>query len=334
MGVGKDRGALIRCASCGRTDATTGADGQIFWLRQDAGLGLGVCNACSEWLDAWDRGERDVPLARDITNNGHSHDLTTLERMIQNAGLPSFSHVLLEVYDLLSSETAGVGQIARLLQTDAALTARTLKLANSAYYACSGTIATVDRALTRIGPFDLWWLLFTTEVKSLFYGIDQHLMDMEKFWRHSLMVACVSRCMAEQQRCGDPREMFVAGLLHDIGKLLLLQRIPIEYGALLERMEAGESLVDLERAELGFTHSDAGGALLDRWKLPAQLVARVRSHHQQSAELKPENLVAEANRLAHRMFDGDTERRGEADPQQAIIDASEILYRRLEELVL
>lgn len=326
----------IRCACCGRAEprANRGDARSFSWLRKDVNLGLGVCNACPEWLDAWDRGHRDVRLHPAASGAGKPGDRPSLEQLIQNASLPSFSHVLLEIYDLLSSDTAGVDQIAQLLQTDAALSARTLKLANSAYYGSARNIGTIPHALTRIGPFDLWWLLFTTEVKSLFYGIDQQLMDMERFWRHSLLVACVSRSLAEQHRCGEPREQFVAGLLHDIGKLLVLHRLPIEYGALLERAAQGESLIELERAELGFTHADAGGDLLDRWKLPHHLVHRVRTHHQKTLYLTPENLVAAADRLAHRMAEMKQGNAAEADPEQSVIDASEKLFQRLSELVL
>lgn len=329
-GENNQSGSII-CACCGRADAIDGA--LVDWLRKDSELGLGVCSSCPEWLDAWDRGYRDVRLHPGSDDVRKAGDRPSLELLIQNASLPSFSHVLLEIYDLLSSDTAGAEQIAQLLQTDAALSARTLKLANSAYYASSREIGTVLQALTRIGPFDLWWLLFTTEVKSLFYGIDQSLMDMEKFWRHSLLVACVSRILAEHHRCGESRELFVAGLVHDIGKLLLLQQIPIEYGALMERSAQGESLIELEQTELGFTHADAGGELLERWKLPPNLVLSVRIHHQERAPLTPQNLVAAADSLAHRM-DG-MERDDEVvDPEQSIIDASERLYRRLVDLVL
>ncbi len=336
MERGNNQDGPIVCACCGCAEKSMykGADASIDWLRKDPGLGLGVCSNCPEWLDAWDRGHRDVRLQFDSAGPQKPSDYPSLELLIQNAGLPSFSHVLLEVYDLLSSETAGIDQFAELLQTDAGLSARTLRLANSAYYASSREIGTIQEALTRIGPFDLWWLLFTTEVKSLFYGIDQQLMDMEKFWRHGLLVACVSRTMAERLHCGEPGEMFVSGLLHDIGKLLILQRLPIEYGALLERSVLGESLVELENTEFGFNHADAGGELLDRWKLPHHLALRVRSHHQESIPLTQQNLVAAANKLAHRidaMVENDEHG---TCPEQPVIDASEKLYHRLVDLVL
>ena len=335
MKGGDNRGSSIICACCGRAELPIYDSGRapIDWLRKDIELGLGVCSFCPEWLDAWDRGYRDVRLHPDDARAGKT-DRPSLELLIQNAGLPSFSHVLLEIYDMLSSDTAGADQIAQLLQTDAALTARTLKLANSAYYSCSRKIGTITQALTRIGLFDLWWLLFTTEVKSLFFGIDRQLMDMETFWRHSLLVACVSRTLAEQQRCGEPRELFVAGLVHDIGKLLILQRIPIEYGTLLERAALGESLIELESTVLGFTHADAGGELLDRWKLPHDLVICVRGHHQAYEPLTPRNLVAAADRLAHLLDAPPENRESGTNAEQTAMEAGERLFRRLVDLVL
>jgi putative nucleotidyltransferase with HDIG domain len=331
MEGGYEKDGDIRCACCGREGGEIETGGEPEWLRQDVILGLGVCCHCPEWLEAWDRGHREVnlELPSDAASGAKTPICFQLDELVQNARLPSLSTVLMEVYELLSDNLAGADRIATLLESDAALAARTLRLANSAFYGASRKIPTVKEALVLIGPADLWWLLFTTEVKTLFYGIDQRLMDMEKFWRHSLMVAATGRVLSERKGIGVSREIFVAGLLHDLGKLLLLQHWPIEYGGVLERARQGEAPLDAEVNAFGFTHADVGGRLLERWQLPEKLVTLVRSHH--FADDLPEEvaLVRTANQLVHRI-----EEQAETivDDERLVAEESLTLFQRLAKL--
>ncbi|HEB96619.1 MAG TPA: HDOD domain-containing protein [Sedimenticola thiotaurini] len=251
-----------------------------------------------------------------------------LEGVLQGARLPSMPHVLLEIYDLLHSEVAGVEQIVALLESDTGLAARTLRLANSACYGRAEPVSRVARAVLRVGPFDLWWLLFTTEVKNLFFGIDSRLMNMELFWRHSLFTACASREISGWHQIGRPGDLFVAGLLHDVGKLLLLQRMPVEYGALLADTDDAATLVQRERGEFGFTHAQAGGRLLAHWRMPELLVAAASRHHDASPGDGGPAVVALANRLAHEVLD----ERPAASPETvepALVEAAQADYEAL-----
>ncbi|MCB1759721.1 MAG: HDOD domain-containing protein [Gammaproteobacteria bacterium] len=332
MEDGYQSGGDIRCACCGRRGGEIDASGAREWLRQDVMLGLGVCCHCPEWLEAWDRGHREVNLGQSAGADGVAPAATAmkLEELVQRARLPSLSSVLMEVYELLSDDRVGADRIALLLESDAGLAARTLRLANSAYYGAQRKIPTVKEALVLIGPADLWWLLFTTEVRTLFYGIDQRLMDMEKFWRHSLMVAAAGRVLSQRSGIGEPRQSFVAGLLHDLGKLLLLQHCPIEYGAVLEKAAQGEPLLDVEVDAFGFTHADVGARLLERWQLPPQLVVLVQSHHLAVDPLDATALVASADRLAHRIDEQDETI---SDAEESIAEESLLLFQRLVNLV-
>ncbi|MCB1859969.1 MAG: HDOD domain-containing protein [Gammaproteobacteria bacterium] len=322
-----ENAAPTTCIVCGINDGGEAANSQdVHWLRRDDSLRLGVCSGCADWVNAWDKGTRQM---------ADSSSPSVLDQLIQNATLPSLSHVLLEIYDLLSSETAGADQIAQLIGTDTGLSARTLRLANSAYYGLSRKITTIPEALSRIGPFDLWWLLLTTEVKSLFYGIDRSLADMSGFWRHSLMVASASRVLAERYGVGNPAELFVAGLLHDAGKLLLLRYLPVDYGAVLQQQATGKiPLHQVERESLGFDHAEAGGRLLDRWQLPTALIEPVAGHHRDYLALTPTSLVAVANELAHWMESADMAITLPEIADEQTAAATERLFRRLADLVL
>ncbi len=257
------------------------------------------------------------------------------EALLQAPDLPSLPHVLLEIYQLLFSDVAGVDRIAVLLETDAALTARTLRLANSAYYRMPREVVRVDEAVSRIGPFDVWWLLFTTEVKGLFFGIDRQLMDMEGFWRHSLFTACASRSLAEYHGIGVPGDFFVAGLLHDIGKLLLLQQLPVEYGPLLaEAAETGQTLSLLEQERLGLGHALIGGRLLEAWGLPELVVSQALQHHRAIEEISASSLVAVANQAAHMLLDEISSPTVEAFLEDGLISSIEADYRQRVEMIL
>ncbi|MCP3870168.1 MAG: HDOD domain-containing protein [Gammaproteobacteria bacterium] len=273
------------------------------WLRVDEKLGVGVCSECSEWVAAWDRGVRHATPKSDGEARSEASAPEGLDNLIRQAVLPSLPHVLLEVYDILASEVSSSKQIAALLETDAGLTARALRLGNSAFYGMSRKVSSVSEVMLLIGAFDLWWLLFTTEVKDLFFGIDRQLMDMNRFWKHSLFTACASRVISEKYRLGRPGELFVSGLLHDIGKLLMLQQIPVDYHMVLKRASEGEVLIDVERDLLGYTHEQASAALLEHWKLPASLISAVGEHHLEVDTLSDKLVVAAANRLAHRVLE-------------------------------
>ncbi len=255
--------------------------------------------------------------------------------MLDNATLPSLPHVLLEIYDALASEVSGMDLVIRVMETDAGLTARTLRLANSAYYGLSREISTVSESILRIGAFDLWWILFTTEVKDLFFGIDKQLIDMNGFWRHSLYVACASRKLSELHRVGRPEELFVAGLLHDVGKLLLLQRMPVEYREVLLQVEAGGGpLIKVERELLGFSHTNAGAALLDRWQLPALFGRCAEEHHDGFSRLSEGGLVWIADRLAHQELGGEDVDLPSQFHDPDLLSKVNRLYERLVDLII
>ncbi|MCW8902680.1 HDOD domain-containing protein [Sedimenticola sp.] len=323
------------CISCGRTHRyiSSSVDLGMHWLRQDESTRLGICSFCPDSVAAWDQGARDVrDLAAAKLKTERETDLPGW--LIKHAKLPSLPHVLIEIYKELESETAGIERMIQLLETDPGLTARTLQIGNSAYYGAAKQITRVEDAILRVGPFDLWALLISTEVKSLFFGIRPDLMDMNSFWQHSLFTACACRVFAEQQRQDSAGELFVAGLIHDVGKLLFLQMMPIEYADVINRHIGGDEGAELEVELLGIDHAQLGARLFENWELPGILIKLTASHHTKSSPSEQVTLLRRADKLAHEYLDHKvTNAESQAHTEPAIQPIA-ALFQQLTELVL
>lgn len=323
------------CINCGRTHRyiSSSIDQGMHWLRQDESTRLGICSFCPDSVAAWDQGARDVrDLAAAKLKTERETDLPGW--LIKHAKLPSLPHVLIEIYKELESETAGIERMIQLLETDPGLTARTLQIGNSAYYGAAKQITRVEDAILRVGPFDLWALLISTEVKSLFFGIRPDLMDMNSFWQHSLFTACACRVFAEQQRQDSAGELFVAGLIHDVGKLLFLQMMPIEYADVINRHIGGDEGAELEVELLGIDHGQLGARLFENWELPGILIKLTAGHHTKSSPSEQVTLLRRADKLAHEYLDHKpTNAESQAHTEPAIQPIA-ALFQQLTELVL
>lgn len=323
------------CISCGRTHRyiASSIDQGMHWLRSDESTGLGICSFCEDSVAVWDQGARDVRTLAEAKLT-HQRETDLPGWLIENAKLPSLPHVLIEIYKELESDTAGIERMIQLIETDPGLTARSLQLGNSAYYGSTKKISQVADAILRVGPFDLWALLISTEVKSLFFGIRPDLMDMNSFWRHSLFTACACRKLAEQQGVGSSGDLFIAGLIHDAGKLIFLQQMPIEYADVVQSHTFGDACCRLEEQLLSVNHAEMGARLFESWAFPERLIQLTAKHHQEDAKEADVILLRQANAMAHEYLEsaGDASEHGEEwRTQMAPIIA---LYERLTELVL
>lgn len=322
------------CISCGRTHRyiASSIDEGMYWLRSDESTGLGICSFCEASVNAWDQGARDVrTLAEMQVSTKRDTDLAGW--LIENSKLPSLPHVLIEIYKELESETAGIERMIELIETDPGLTARSLQLGNSAYYGSSKQITQVADALLRVGPFDLWALLISTEVKSLFFGIRPDLIDMNSFWRHSLLTACACRKLAEASDVGSPGDLFIAGLIHDAGKLVFLQQLPIEYAEVVELHAFGDACCQLEEEVIGINHAEMGARLFESWGFPDNLVQLTAEHHLTDATDKAVILLRNANGLSRHYLEPQSEGQISVD-EQVEMGPIIALYERLTELVL
>lgn len=204
----------------------------------------------------------------------------SLREIIQATGeLPALPATTARLLRLMDDEFAGAREILEVIGQDPALTANLLKLCNSAYYGLRREVGAVGEALTYLGSRTVVQLAFATSLGDVLRGpLAGYRLERGALWRHSLAVAVGAAHLAGAGDRGGRERAFTAGLVHDIGKLVLngplkarLQQLPQtgHYDALRQG----------ERELLGFDHTEAGQALAEAWNFPPSLAAVIGRHH-------------------------------------------------------
>jgi len=169
---------------------------------------------------------------------------------------------------------------AKIISLEPGLAARLLRIVNSSFYGFSEKIETIYHALSIIGVDHLNNLVLATAVINKFKGIPEELVDMKSFWRHGVACGMAAREIGERKKTGNTEPLYLAGLLHDIGSLIIYNKLPNkakDVFTLCEQTE--EPLFQVEYKVMGFNHTDIGSALLKAWKLPMRLVEAASFHH-------------------------------------------------------
>ncbi len=182
--------------------------------------------------------------------------------------------------EVINHPRASLKDIARIINTDQGLTVRLLKLANSPLFGYFSKIDSINRAVTVVGTQQLRDLALAVSVMGAFKGVPENLMSMSLFWRHSVACGVFSRNLGVYLREPNVERLFVVGILHDLGQLVLCSAIPETVAKLLKQSLSNQQLHHLtERQELDFDHADLGGALMEAWQLPENIVEPVVCHH-------------------------------------------------------
>ncbi len=185
-----------------------------------------------------------------------------------------------QINELMNDPNSTANDISTIINTDLALATRLLKVVNSSFYIFPSQIDTISRAITIIGMRELTQLVLATSVINSFKGIPSDLINMDDFWKHSLACATTARAIA--QCCGQrpTEQFFVAGLLHNIGSLVLYQSVPELAKESINSAQLGHDVIyKAEQRVLGFDHTEVGQALIQAWRLPSSLGEVVRYHH-------------------------------------------------------
>lgn len=196
---------------------------------------------------------------------------------IEIASLPE---IFLRVNEMIDSPRHSAADIGRVISHDTALSGRLLKIANSVFFGFPSQIDTISRAITVIGTRELRDLILATSVMRTFKGLPNDLVTMEDFWRHSVCCGLAARSLAAQRGEQQVERYFVAGLLHDIGSLLIFRKIPeLAREALLRAQYNNVPLYRAEQDVMGFDHAAVGVEILRKWKLPEHLQEATEFHH-------------------------------------------------------
>ena len=194
--------------------------------------------------------------------------------------LPSLPPVLLRVTELLQDAHASTGMVAQAILRDPALTADVLRLVNSSFYGFPRRITTVTEAVTLLGAEAIRQLLLTAGVMHVLAGRETPEFSPTRLWAHSFATGVGAGLLARKAQRPQPEELVVAGLLHDVGKLVESQIFPAEFTAALAVARAEDvPLHTAERWLLGFTHTEAGQALAEKWRFPTRLAEILAVHH-------------------------------------------------------
>lgn len=193
--------------------------------------------------------------------------------------IPSLPALYDELTAALRSEDSSLDKIAQIISKDVGMAAKILQLANSAFLGTSGRVSSLPQALTLIGNETVRTLALSVHVFSQFEGNSKVSANLTALWDHSVAVSTLAQRIANSEACpkGVLEECFTAGLLHDLGKVVLLAELPQGYLKICTTPQKDGS--DLERELLGCTHAEVGAYLMSIWGLPFPLVHTVAYHH-------------------------------------------------------
>ncbi|MGV7209532.1 HDOD domain-containing protein [Oxalobacteraceae bacterium A2-2] len=206
------------------------------------------------------------------------------EDMVRNLDdLPSLPAVVMELLNSIDQEDLDIAVLAKKVSQDQALTAKTLRLANSSLYGLQVKVTTIQQAITYLGFQTTRNLITAAAITGCFPEGHCPGFDHKAFWRHSIATAACARLLARQLRFNQDYA-FTAGLLHDIGRLVLVSCFPQQYAAVLAyRSERDCYLLEAERKVLGVDHVEAGVALAEHWNFSDTMRLAIAGHHEPEA---------------------------------------------------
>jgi HD-like signal output (HDOD) protein len=220
-----------------------------------------------------DAGSKQIP--KDVATKIDPHKLIR-----DDINLPSLPTIYRQISEAIARPTSSARDIGNVISKDIGLSARLLRLVNSTFYGFPSRIDTLSRAVTIIGNRQLSTLALGMNIINTFKNIPSHLIDMKSFWEHSIACGIGARIIAGYENIQNTERLFVAGLLHDIGRLILYSHIPVHAkNALLRAKYTDNLLHEAEFEIMGFNHARIGGLLLKKWQLPIALENTVKYHH-------------------------------------------------------
>ena len=226
---------------------------------------------------------------------------TCFDKRIDIDSIPTLPAIAMEAIRLMEGDQSNFSSIADLLQNDQVLSGRILHYANSAFVGSRTEITTISRAISLLGFTTVRGIILSVAVFDCFSGpLAKHRDDLVKFWLHSIGVAASAEILAKRLGFAQPDEAYLAGLVHDIGKLVCFLHLPDAFLKVCQELERqggygveAPLALEVEEELMGITHAEVGKLVAGHWLFPANLVKAMWLHHQPVfATIKPdqENL--------------------------------------------
>lgn len=207
--------------------------------------------------------------------------------------LPPLPDTIHRLVTVVGNPSSSLAQIVDTIRYDQVLTSEVLRLCNSAYFGLSRTVECLDDAVRLLGTVKVLQLVIAAHARAMLsqpqagYGLPAGAL-----WLHSVGVAAGAQLLARPMRLAQPGLLFTAGLLHDVGKVVLNEFVATEYAEIARRVSQQRcSFVEAEQEVLGFTHPEIGGRLAEAWNLPSSIVSCIRYHHDPETTPEPAPLV-------------------------------------------
>lgn len=220
--------------------------------------------------------------------------LTLAELVEKVEDIPSFPETVIQLLKILEDPLVAISDVENTIMKDQGLTAKVLKLANSAFYGSRSPISTVKDATVRLGFQAVKSMVLTSAVaKVMNQPLDGYSLEAEALWRQSQACAIVARVVAKRIKYPKPDEAYTAGLLRDMGKVILDTYMKDEFLEVLRLVQEDQkTFIEAEALVIGFDHGQIGARIGQKWKLSRGLIEAIESHHQPNLESEHAKLVA------------------------------------------
>jgi putative nucleotidyltransferase with HDIG domain len=204
-----------------------------------------------------------------------------LKKLDQVENLPTLPLIVQQIQKLIGNPNSNMAQIALVITRDQSIAARVVRLVNSAFYGLGNKISSIQQAIMLLGLNTVKNLVIGVSVVKTFEGArNATLFDREKFWLHSFACATGARLIAKKLGRDEPEDFFMAGLLHDIGILVLDQFFHEEFVTIVQRsLLTKTELTEVEKSVLGASHCEIGAFMAVKWRIPEYLALAIRHHH-------------------------------------------------------
>jgi putative nucleotidyltransferase with HDIG domain len=226
-----------------------------------------------------------------MANPNLGNRVTKLTERIKD--LPTLPIVANNIIQIVQNPRSSALEVGKAISQDQALASKVLRTANSAFYGFPGKITTITHAIVILGFGNVRNIVLTASIFDMFSPKGNGDFDREGFWEHSLACGVASKLIAKRLGIKNLEEVFIFGLLHDLGKLVLDRYFNEDFTRVVALVrEKGILIKDAERTLLGIDHAAVGGMVAEKWGLPPVLVKAIRFHHNPSLAMESMRMIA------------------------------------------